>query len=90
MHYVYALVSNDSKRIYVGMTKNLENRVKEHNSYKTKSTKHYGPWVLFYSEKLDDRLTAREREKSLKSGYGKEYLKSILRDKHTCARSSTG
>ena len=77
MYYVYALKSSRDNRIYVGVTKDINNRVKEHNLGKTKSTKFYRPWVLFYREEFNSRIVAREREKELKSGFGKEYLKSI-------------
>ncbi|MFH0856135.1 MAG: GIY-YIG nuclease family protein [Candidatus Omnitrophota bacterium] len=76
MYYVYALKSVKYDRIYIGITKDLKNRVKEHNSGKTKSTKFYKPWILFYSEIVDSRINARKREKQLKSGYGKEFLKN--------------
>ena len=78
MYYIYALKSVDHNRIYVGFTENLYLRVKEHNAGKTKSTKFYRPWTLFYSEKLNSRIAARKREKELKSGFGKEYLKNII------------
>ncbi|MDP2208772.1 MAG: GIY-YIG nuclease family protein, partial [Bacteroidota bacterium] len=45
-HYVYILKScRDSKR-YIGMTTNIERRLVEHNSKKTKSTKGRGPFIL--------------------------------------------
>ncbi len=78
MYYVYALKSVEYNRIYIGLTVNLDARIKEHNRGKTKSTKHYKPWQLFYSEKLYSRSNARAREKELKSGFGKEDLKKIL------------
>ena len=80
MYYVYALISKDRNRIYVGLTKNIEVRIIEHNSGKTKSTKGYRPWSLFYFEEKNTRLDARAREKELKSGVGKEFLKRILKD----------
>lgn len=60
------------------MTKNLESRLKEHNAGKTKSTKFYAPWEILYTEKFYSREDAREREKKLKSGYGKEFFRSML------------
>ena len=57
------------------MTENLERRIEEHNSGKTKSTKGYRPWKLFFFEELPSRIEARKREKYLKSGVGKEYIK---------------
>ena len=73
--YVYVLKSETHFRFYVGMTQRLEERLKEHNSGKTKSTKGYGPWKLFFFEECSSRLEARMREKYLKSGAGKEYIK---------------
>ncbi|MDD5449577.1 MAG: GIY-YIG nuclease family protein [Candidatus Omnitrophica bacterium] len=80
MYFVYALATKNNTRIYVGLTKNLKLRTREHNSGKTKSTKAYKPWILFYSEKFNTRLEARAREKVLKSGFGKEFLKNILKN----------
>ncbi|MGN6494663.1 MAG: GIY-YIG nuclease family protein [Agriterribacter sp.] len=57
------------------LTSNVENRLKEHNSRKTKSTKAYVPWELCFFEKLNTRVEARQREVYLKSGIGKEYIK---------------
>ena len=74
---MYALKSLKDGRIYVGFTGNLEKRLNEHNSGKTSSTKAWVPWELLYSEKVSTRIEARKREKYLKSGIGKEYLKSL-------------
>lgn len=78
MFYVYALKSKKHGKIYIGFSKNLKRRVKEHNLGKTKSTKYYGPWVLFYTEECSTRAIARKREKDLKAGSGREYLRSLL------------
>ncbi len=60
------------------MTMRLDNRIKEHNLGKTKSTKGYLPWVLVYQEVFNTRREARLREKFLKSGQGRDYLKKVL------------
>lgn len=78
MYYVYVLESQVDGRLYKGMTMRLGNRIKEHNLGKTKSTKGYLPWVLVHNEKFDTRIEARIREKFLKSGKGRDYLKKIL------------
>ncbi len=75
MFYVYVLKSEEHFRFYVGMTENIKNRVKEHNSGKTKSTKPWKPWSLFIFEEYETRTQARAREKYLKSGYGKQWIK---------------
>ncbi len=76
-YYVYALI-NENDRIYVGMTLNSSKRLIEHNSGNVFSTKYYRPWKIFYCEKVGSRELARKEEKRLKSGYGKEFLKSIV------------
>ena len=48
-----------------------------HNNGYEKTTKPYTPFKLIYSEKVETRIEARKREKYLKSGIGKEFLKSI-------------
>jgi putative endonuclease len=75
-YVVYAIKSSFDNRIYVGFTVNLEKRIKEHNQGKTKSTKGSRPWVLLYNEIVENRIEARKREKFLKSGCGKEFLKN--------------
>ncbi len=75
MYKVYAIKSLIKNYIYVGMTNNIERRLKQHNNGSTKSTKAYGPYYLNYEESCKDRITARKREKYLKSGVGKEFLR---------------
>ena len=77
--FVYALFNINFKRIYVGLSSNVDKRLKYHNSKKVFSTKAFVPWILFYKECCGNRKLAREREKYLKSGIGKEYLKGILK-----------
>jgi putative endonuclease len=78
MYYVYALKSRTRNYLYVGMTNSLSRRLSEHNDGKNKTTKPYRPFLLIYSEKAASRIKAREREKYLKSGVGKEFLKTLL------------
>jgi putative endonuclease len=75
LFFVYILRSEKDGRFYVGMTENVERRLKEHNSGKTKSTKAYIPWILFFTESFETRIEARAREVYLKSGIGKELIK---------------
>jgi putative endonuclease len=76
MHFVYVLRSSKDGRFYVGMTTDVENRLLEHNGGKTKSTKGFIPWKLVFVEEYATRIEARRREKYLKGGSGKEYIKS--------------
>ena len=78
MYYVYVLSSEKRKYIYVGLTKDLDRRVKEHQTGSEVTTRPYRPFTLILVEKFNTRIEAREREKYLKSGIGKEYLKVII------------
>jgi len=75
---VYAIQSNVDARIYVGFSSDVAKRLKQHNSGKTKSTKGFIPWTLIYIIKVVGRENARAKEVYLKSGIGKEFLKSIV------------
>jgi putative endonuclease len=77
MFTVYSLKSEKDGRIYVGFTQNIARRLKEHNSGNTRSTKGWLPWNVIYTEEVDSREKARAREIYLKSGVGKEFLKSL-------------
>jgi len=75
---VYAIKSLSRKYIYVGMTNNLERRLKEHNQRENRSTKAYTPFILIFSETFKTRNLARIKEKYLKSGVGKSFLKNLI------------
>ena len=78
MYYVYILKSLSSARHYVGHTDQLDRRIREHNSGKTRSTKAYIPWKLVYTENYRTRAEANKREKEIKnykSGYKFQLLK---------------
>jgi putative endonuclease len=77
-YYVYAIHSIKHKIIYVGLSTDPEKRLRDHNYGMTKSTKPYRPWSILYKEKIGSRIDARKREKYLKSGIGKEFLKTLL------------
>ena len=78
MFYVYALRSKKTKELYIGLSENPSDRLDQHNAGMTKSTKFGRPYELIYTEVCADRLSARERETKLKSGYGREFLKSLF------------
>ena len=77
MYTVYALKSKIKKYIYVGMTQNFDQRIGRHNNGYEKTTKPYKPFKLIHREVYPSRIEARKREKYLKSGVGKEFLKTL-------------
>ena len=78
MFTVCAIKSIKNNYVYVGLTKNLENRLARHNSGREKTTKPHRPFRLIRTENFKTWQEARNREKQLKSGYGKEFLKTLI------------
>ena len=79
MFYTYVLQSQKDGKFYTGYTNNLRKRFKEHNEGSVEYTKGRGPYKLIYYEACLNEQDARSREKYLKSGKGKRYLKSRLK-----------
>jgi len=79
MYFVYAIQSKWREIIYVGYTTNLQKRFRMHNLGKIFSTKPYKPYNLIYYEVYQNKNDALEREKFLKSGWGKNYLRRVLK-----------
>jgi putative endonuclease len=78
MVVVYILRSLKDEKLYIGITENIEARVKRHNKGQVSSTKKRRPFVLLHTEEFDDYGQARKREKFLKSGPGHRELKKLL------------
>ncbi len=78
MFFVYILYSSRFDRYYIGLSINCENRLKQHNSGKSKSTKPFIPWIIIYKEEFKTRIEARKREKYLKSAAGRRWTKNNL------------
>lgn len=79
MYYTYVIRSKKDGKWYTGTTNNLRKRFKEHNDNKVVSTKGRGPFILIYYEACSNQADAYAREKYLKSGPGKRYLKNRLK-----------
>lgn len=77
-YYVYVLLSEKDNQFYTGYTSNLNNRIKFHEEGKVNSTKNRRPLRLVYWEGCLNQQDATRREKYLKSGNGKIYLKNRM------------
>ena len=77
-YYTYVLKSTIDDKLYIGWTDNLKNRLRDHNKGLVKSTKSRKPFILVYFEGSLSKKKAIAREKSLKTGFGRKYLKSRI------------
>jgi len=77
-YFVYAISSLNTSYIYVGISDNPTRRIRQHNKKLNKTTRSYAPFKKVLVEEYENREEARRREKYLKSGCGKEYLKRLV------------
>lgn len=75
MFFVYVLRSLKNGRFYIGSTNNIERRLKEHNSGRSKYTSLTFPFELIHQEIFETLKDARKREIMLKGGKGRQWLK---------------
>ncbi len=80
MYYVYIPLSEKDGDFYTGFTNDLRRRLEEHNSGKVESTLKRKPLKLIYYEACVSKDDARSRERYLKSGMGKKYLRNRLKN----------
>ena len=78
MVIVYALYDRESRQIYVGMTNNLERRLREHRRGQSFFTRRFKDITVIYTENCEDYGSGRRREKYLKSGIGREFLRTLI------------
>ncbi|MCC5929341.1 MAG: GIY-YIG nuclease family protein [Cyclobacteriaceae bacterium] len=79
-YYVYVLLSEKDGNFYTGYTNNISARLEEHNQGRVYSTKNRRPFLLVYWEGCLNQQDATRREKYLKSGSGKVYLKNRIKN----------
>ncbi|MCX6723280.1 MAG: GIY-YIG nuclease family protein [Candidatus Staskawiczbacteria bacterium] len=80
MYYVYAIYDKISGRFYIGYTGDLQKRILEHKYGNNLTTKKMLDQELVYYEASVSKKDAEAREKQLKTGFGRGYLKRRLKD----------
>ncbi|MBN3519286.1 GIY-YIG nuclease family protein [Algoriphagus lutimaris] len=76
---VYILFSKSSGKTYTGMTSDLITRFHFHNTKSTKGfTTRYRPWIVIHVEFFKSKKEAMLREKELKTGKGRDWIKQFL------------
>jgi len=79
-YYVYILRSKKDGQWYTGYTSDLRKRFKQHNNGEFNSwTKGRGPFELIYYEAYLHSKDAQAREKQIKSGPGRRYMRERLK-----------
>jgi len=75
-YYVYQLRSHaDPSHSYTGFTRDLAQRLMEHNEGKLPNSARYRPWGIASAHAFPDKAKALAFEKYLKSGSGREFAR---------------
>lgn len=76
---VYILYSRDHDKTYCGQTGNLIARFMDHNKLGKKGwVRQYRPWEVIHVEFYKSRYEALNRERELKSGKGRDWIRQNL------------
>ena len=67
-----------NKKLYLGFTPNLRERVKSHNDGENKATKPYAPYELIYYSAFKNKTDAINCEKYFKTTAGWKRLNAML------------
>jgi len=79
MHYVYILRSiSQPSQFYIGATRDLQQRLADHNAGKSPHTSKYCPWDIECYLGFPDKQTAYDFEKYLKSHSGRAFAAKRL------------
>lgn len=80
MYIVYVVYNTSAARTYTGQTEDLTRRLLEHNQHSLGgfTSRFRGEWVLIYKESVATRSEALKREKQLKSGNGRAFIKQYI------------
>lgn len=78
-HFVYILISDKDKSLYIGISNNVFRRLTEHNAGKSTYTSRKRPYRLIYYEAFANSQDAYRREGYFKTTKGKKALKLMLR-----------
>lgn len=71
-------MSDKDNNLYIGWTDDIELRLEKHNKGEVKSTRTRIPFKLVYFEACLSKKKAIKREKQLKTGFGRKFLKTRI------------
>jgi len=76
MYYVYLLQSESNpKQVYVASTRDLRQRLRQHNEGRSPHTAKFPPWTLLAYFAFAQEKTAVAFENYLKSGSGRAFVR---------------
>ncbi len=84
LFYIYIIENSIDRSWYIGFSTDVARRLSEHNSKigSDHTRKMKGKWTVIYIEGFLDKKDALGREKYLKSGAGRKYIKKTTSSLH--------
>ena len=80
--WVYVIWNDRHQRYHVGQTGDLDARIAQHkdptNDFSRFTKRFSGEWMLIHSEEFPTRKEALRRERNLKGGQGREWIRKTL------------
>jgi putative endonuclease len=78
MFAVYILYSAMLDSYYIGMTSDLEGRLRRHNSKSRGYSSRANDWVLRYKEEFANKASAYDRERQIKSWKSRVMVQALI------------
>jgi putative endonuclease len=78
-YWVYILKSEVTGKYYIGSTGDINDRLRRHNSGRSKYTKSGIPWKLVYTEAFNEQRAAVARERQLKSWKSRIRIEELIK-----------
>ncbi|MFC1645428.1 GIY-YIG nuclease family protein [Patescibacteria group bacterium] len=76
--FIYILESSKDKKLYIGQTNCIENRLLRHNNGEVTATKNRRPLTLLHKEEYNTSSESTRRERYLKSLKSSVYLRKNI------------
>ncbi len=74
----YIIYSKSKDRFYVGHTEDMKDRLKRHNSGRSKSTKYGIPWEIVYTKGFETKSEAYQYEMYIKKQKSSEFIIKLI------------
>ncbi|MQP29469.1 GIY-YIG nuclease family protein [Sphingobacterium sp. KU25419] len=79
MYFLYVLYSIECDRYYIGITSDLEERLRRHNAFHKKGfTGKAQDWAIVYKEEFISKQEALTREKLIKSWKSRLKIEELI------------
>ena len=75
---MYILKNETTGHYYIGSTNDLDRRIRQHKTGKTRTTNRLKTFTLVYKEEFDTIQEARLREREIKSYKSKKYIEWLI------------